>query len=282
LQDLASNSLLANQRRTEIKVQQENHHHGHDVGERLYLHQHSLVHSLPSHLKIIAALAFILIVVSTPVTQWPAFIAYFVWLLTVVLIAKIPVSLLFKRSLIEIPFVFFAILMPFFGSGEKVQVGPFDLYREGLIAGSGIVVKGTLGVMTAIILSTSTTAREILRGLERLKLPMLIVQIASFMLRYVNVVNDEMERMKVARESRGFQATGIKSWKVLATAAGALFIRSYERGERVHLSMLSRGYEGVLPQEHQYKINGSTWLAAMVYPLVAALIFVAQLLIGKM
>jgi len=282
LQELVLNSLHVNQRRVAIKVEQENHHHGHDVGERLYLHQHSLVHSLPSHLKIIAALAFILIVVSTPVTQWPAFIAYFVWLLTVVLIAKIPVSLLFKRSLIEIPFVFFALLMPFFGSGEKVQVGPFDLYREGLIAGSGIVVKGTLGVMTAIILSTSTTAREILRGLERFKLPMLMVQIASFMLRYVNVVNDEMERMKVARESRGFEATGIKHWKVLATAAGALFIRSYERGERVHLSMLSRGYEGVLPQEHQHKINSSIWFTSMIYPLVAALIFIAQLLIGRM
>ena len=158
-----------------IKVEKEKHHHGHDVGERLYLHRHSLVHSLPSHLKIIAAVSFILIVVSTPVTQWAAFVAYFLWLLTVVSIAKIPFLVLFKRSLIEIPFVFFAILMPFFGSGEKIQVGPFDLYREGLIAGSGIVVKGTLGVMTAIILSTSTTAREILRGLERLKLPALMV-----------------------------------------------------------------------------------------------------------
>jgi cobalt/nickel transport system permease protein len=265
-----------------VKVQQENHHHGHDVGERLYLHRHSFVHSLPPHLKIIAAVAFILIVVSTPVIQWPAFVAYFIWLLTVVSIAKIPFSLLFKRSLIEIPFVFFAILMPFFGSGEKVQVGPFELYREGLIAGSGIVVKGTLGVMTAIILSTSTTAREILRGLERLKLPVLMVQIASFMLRYVNVVNDEMERMKVARESRGFEATGLKHWKVLATVAGALFIRSYERGERVHLSMLSRGYEGVLPHEEPPHINRKIWLLAMAYPLVAAIFFIAQLLIGKM
>ena len=136
--------------------------------------------------------------------------------------------------------------------------------------------------MTAIILSTSTTAREILRGLERLRLPVLMVQIASFMLRYVNVVNDEMERMKVARESRGFEATGMKSWKVLATAAGALFIRSYERGERVHLSMLSRGYEGVLPQEERMQIDASVWLKAMVYPLVAALIFITQLLIGTM
>jgi len=274
--------LSVNQRRLAIKLEQENHHHGHDVGERLYLHRHSLVHSLPSHLKIISAIAFILIVVSTPVTKWPAFIAYFLWLLTVVSIAKIPFSLLFKRSLIEIPFVFFAILMPFFGTGEKVQVGPFDLYREGLIAGSGIVVKGTLGVMTAIILSTSTTAREILRGLERLKLPVLMVQIASFMLRYVNVVNDEMERMKVARESRGFEATGIKHWKVLATAAGALFIRSYERGERVHLSMLSRGYEGVLPHDEPSKVQSKVWITAMIYPMVAAIIFITQLVIGTM
>jgi cobalt/nickel transport system permease protein len=240
------------------------------------------VHTLPSHLKIIAAVSFILVVVSTPVTQWGAFIAYFLWLFVVVKITQIPFGTLFKRALIEIPFIFFAILMPFFGSGETIQVGSLDLYREGLIAGAGIVVKGTLGVMTAIILSTSTTAREILRGLERLRLPVLMVQIASFMLRYVNVVNDEMERMKIARESRGFEATGMKSWKVLATAAGALFIRSYERGERVHLSMLSRGYEGVLPQEHQHKIKRSIWLTAMIYPLVAALIFIAQLLIGGM
>ena len=92
--------MPVNQREMSIKVDQENHHHGHDVGERLYLHRHSLVHSLPSHLKIIAAMAFILVVVSTPVTQWPAFVAYFAWLLIVVSIAKIPLLLLFKRALI--------------------------------------------------------------------------------------------------------------------------------------------------------------------------------------
>ena len=133
-----------------------------------------------------------------------------------------------------------------------------------------------------LIVFLRLTALEIPRGLERLRLTVLMVPIASFMFRYVNVVDDEMERMKIARESRGFEATGIKSWRVLATAAGALFIRSYERGERVHLSMLSRGYEGVLPQEHQHKIQTSTWLIAMIYPLIAALIFLTQLLIGRM
>lgn len=239
-----------------------------------------MVHSLPSHIKIVAALLFILVVVSTPITSWQAFALYFLWLFTVVLCAKIAFTTLFKRALIEIPFIFFAILMPFFGSGEQIQVGPFDLYREGLIAGSGIVVKGTLGVMTAIILSTSTTAREILGGLERLKLPALMVQIASFMLRYINVVNDEMERMKVARESRGFDATGMKHWKILATAAGALFIRSYERGERVHLSMLSRGYEGTLPSEELSQSSALVWLTALSYPTVALVILLVSQMIG--
>jgi cobalt/nickel transport system permease protein len=56
-----------------------------------------------------------------------------------------------------------------------------------------------------------------------------------------------MQRMKVARESRGFTARNPRHWPVLARSAGALFIRSYERGERVHLAMLSRGYTGRMP-----------------------------------
>jgi cobalt/nickel transport system permease protein len=53
-----------------------------------------------------------------------------------------------------------------------------------------------------------------------------------------------MRRMRIARESRGFSGGSLRSWPVVARSAGALFIRSYERGERVHLAMLARGYEG--------------------------------------
>jgi cobalt/nickel transport system permease protein len=233
---------------------------------------------LPSHLKILAVLAFISVSVSTPITRWPAFIAFFTLLVATAYASKIPLLLLFKRALIEIPFIFFAILMPFFGTGEKFEIVGVEVYREGLLAGTSIVVKGTLGVLAAVILSTTTTAREILRGLERLKLPAVMVQIASFMLRYVNVISDEMERMKVARESRGFIATGIKHWKVLATSAAALFIRSYERGERVHLAMLSRGFDGNLPSLVTDKVTARHWISALSVPgsaLVFSLLFMA-------
>ena len=170
--------------------------------------------------------------------------------------------------------------MPFFGEGEKFSVFGLELYRDGLLAGTSIVVKGTLGVLAAVILSTTTTAREILRGLETLKLPTIMVQIASFMLRYINVISDEMERMKVARESRGFIATGIKHWKVLATAAAALFIRSYERGERVHLAMLSRGFDGVLPSLNNQSVTARQWLTAFSIPLLALTASLIALMIG--
>ncbi len=262
---------MRNINKIEISHTELGHHHGHDVGERLYLHRHSIVHSLPPHVKIVAAFMFLFVVISTSITQWQLFIFYFSLILLTLTVAKIPIKLAATRSLIEIPFVLFAVLMPFFGTGEQFSIGPVDLYRAGLLAGLSIVGKGTIGVLIAIILSTSTTAREILRGLEKLKLPQLMVQIASFMLRYVNVVTDEMERMRVARASRGFEATGIKHWKILATAAAALFIRSYERGERVHLAMLSRGYDGVLPHEEVTKVSVKIWIKALTLPFLALL-----------
>jgi cobalt/nickel transport system permease protein len=239
-----------------------------------------VAHLLPSHLKILAVLAFISVSVSTPITRWPAFIVFFLLLVATAYASKIPLLLLFKRALIEIPFIFFAILMPFFGTGEKFEIAGIELYREGLLAGISIVVKGTLGVLAAVILSTTTTAREILRGLERLKLPAVMVQIASFMLRYVNVISDEMERMKVARESRGFIATGIKHWKVIATSAAALFIRSYERGERVHLAMLSRGFDGNLPTLVTDTVTKQHWISALSVPVLALIFSLLFLVIG--
>jgi cobalt/nickel transport system permease protein len=256
------------------------HHHGHDVGERLYLHRHSIVHQIPAHIKIVAGLLFIIVAVSTDISNWQTFTAYFLLIILVTQVAKLPIKTVAKRSLIEIPFIFFALLMPFFGSGERFEVGALNLYKDGLLAGASIIAKGTLGILVAINLSATTTAREILRGLEILKMPSPLMQIASFMLRYINVVNDEMQRMTVARSARGFEATGIKQWPVLATAAGALFIRSYERGERVHLAMIARGYQGELPKEEKVTNYPKHWVIALAIPTFALVISLTSRLLG--
>ena len=217
-----------------------------------------------------------LVVVTTPITNWVSYLVYFSLIITVILVARLPLLTVFKRSLIEIPFVLFAVLMPFFGTGESYQVGGFTLYREGILAGTAIVAKGTLGVLGAITLSSTSTAREILRGLERLKLPALMVNIASFMLRYINVVTDEMERMRIARASRGFEAKGIRDWRILASVLATLFMRSYERGERVHLAMLSRGFTGVLPRTPDSPPRPRQYLQVVSLPLLALLVALSE------
>jgi cobalt/nickel transport system permease protein len=105
----------------------------------------------------------------------------------------------------------------------------------------------------------------------------LIVQIASFMLRYVHVVGDEMHRMEPgATGPRIRGALGIRSWpRSSPTPPGSLFIRSYERGERVHLAMLSRGYTGRMPILSQQATTLADWRHTLLLPALAACVLVA-------
>jgi cobalt/nickel transport system permease protein len=217
-------------------------------GHKLHFHGHSVVHRTPAHLKILALLAFMIVVVATPRDWYAAFGAYLAILVVVIGVSRVPPTYLLKRTVVEIPFVFFAVLLPFVATGPQTEVLGVSVSQHGLEAGIALLIKGTLGVLASLTLAATTEPSELLLGLERLRLPQQLVQIMSFMVRYLDVVTGEMQRMKVARESRGFTARNPKHWPVLARSAGALFIRSYERGERVHLAMLSRGYTGRMPK----------------------------------
>jgi cobalt/nickel transport system permease protein len=213
-------------------------------GHRLHYHGHSWLHRLPAHVKIVALVTFMLVVVATPREWYTAFAVYLAALLVLVAVSEVPPTYLAKRMVVEVPFVVFALLLPFVATGPRSEVLGLSLSEHGLVGAWGLLVKGTLGVMASLLLAATTEPRALLAGLERLRVPNLLVQIMGFMVRYLDVVTDELRRMHVARESRGFTARNPRHWPVVAKSAGVLFIRSYERGERVHLAMLSRGYDG--------------------------------------
>jgi cobalt/nickel transport system permease protein len=215
-------------------------------GHRLHYHGHSPVHRAPAHRKLLALLGFVLVVVATPPDWFAAYAVYLAVVLAVVLVSAVPPTYILKRLVVEVPFVVFAMLMPFIATGPRVEVLGVSVSQAGLVAGWALLAKGTLGVLASLTLAATTEPRDVLVGLERLRLPAQLVQIMGFMIRYVDVVTDEMRRMRIALESRGFSARNPRHWPVVARSAGALFIRSYERGERVHLAMLSRGYTGSL------------------------------------
>ncbi|WP_030017155.1 cobalt ECF transporter T component CbiQ [Streptomyces monomycini] len=236
---------------------------------KLYRHGHSPVHALPPHCKIAAVLCFVLAVVATPRTAVWTFALYALLLAAVAAAARVPAAFLLKRLLVEVPFVAFAVLMPFVATGPRVHILGTALSEPGLWGAWNILAKGTLGVAASVLLAATTDLRGLLLGLQRLRMPPLLVQIASFMIRYGDVIADELRRMRVARLSRGFEARGVRHWGVLAKTAGALFIRSYERGERVHLAMVSRGYTGTLPVPDAAAATGAQWTRAAALPAAA-------------
>jgi cobalt/nickel transport system permease protein len=197
---------------------------------------------------VLTLLAFMIVVVATPRDWYAAYAVYGLAVATVIGVSRVPPTYILKRTVVEVPFLFFAVLLPFVATGPQTQVLGISVSQHGLEAGIALLVKGTLGVLASLTLAATTEPQALLHGLERLHLPQQLVQIMSFMVRYLDVVTDEMQRMKIARESRGFSARDPRQWPVLAKSAGALFIRSYERGERVHLAMLSRGYTGKMPR----------------------------------
>ncbi|GAB3275878.1 cobalt ECF transporter T component CbiQ [Actinocorallia lasiicapitis] len=235
----------------------------------------SAAHRLPPQCKIVATVGFVLAVVGTPREEIWAFGLYAVLLAGVALAAKIPLTLLAKRVVIEIPFVAFAFLMPFVATGPTVHVLGLDLSESGLWGAWNILAKGTLGVIASILLASTTEPRVLLLGIERLRMPPLITQIATFMLRYGDVVTAELRRMKVARAARGFEARDLRDAKILARSLGALFLRSYERGERVYLAMISRGYEGRMPVVQNVAGSGAQWALSSTLPAAAALVAMA-------
>ncbi|MEW2221972.1 cobalt ECF transporter T component CbiQ [Streptomyces sp. NPDC006990] len=214
---------------------------------KLYKHGHSPVHALPAHCKLAAVFCFVLLVVATPREAMWAFGAYAVLLAAVAAVSRVPPRHLLTRMAIEVPFVAFAVLLPFVAEGERITVWGLSLSEPGLWGAWNVLAKGTLGVAASVLLASTTGLNDLLLGLARLRMPALLCQIATFMVRYADVISEEMRRMRTARLSRGFEARGPRHWGVLAKSAGSLFIRSYERGERVHLAMLSRGYAGSMP-----------------------------------
>lgn len=239
---------------------------------RLYLPGDSPVHRLPPHCKLVATVAFVFAVVSTPREQVWAFGGYALLLAAVTWSARVPAGLVVRRMAVELPFVTFAFLMPFVAQGERITVAGVGLSVGGLWGAWNILVKGTLGVVASILLAATTEPRVLLLGVERLGLPSLLTQIATFMLRYADVVLGELRRMKVARAARGFQARDIRSVGVLARSVAALFLRSYERGERVHLAMVSRGYDGRMPVLRDVGASRAQWAVTATLPVAAFMI----------
>ncbi len=212
----------------------------------------SLVHRLDPRLKLLATLAFVLAATSTPSPAWPAFLLLAALALAAIRLAEIPLGEGLKRSAVALPFAgMVALSLPFTQAGEVVwswQILGWTLTitDQGLILFAAILVKSWLSVLVSGLLVATTRFADLLAAMRCLRVPTILTATISFMYRYLFVLVDEAMRLQTAREARSAGSGRTVWWRtrVVGGMIGSLFIRSYERSERIYAAMLSRGFSG--------------------------------------
>lgn len=210
------------------------------------------VHRLDARAKILGLIGFVVIVVTTPPEAVWAFVLYAVVLAFVAGLARLSPVTLAKRALVVVPFVIMvAVFLPFFHQdGDPVfSLGGARVTDQGLLVLWNVLAKALLGVLSMVVLGLTTTFSELVTGFERLHTPKVLVLTVSFMHRYGYLFLEESRRMQRAMASRDFRARWLGNVPTLGRMLGSLFLRSYSRGERVYVAMVSRGYEGSIRLE---------------------------------
>lgn len=235
----------------------------------LYVAGSSPIHRLAPEAKLVGLLSFVVIVAVTPRHAVVAFGVDAAVVLAVWLATRLSARILLTRLFVIAPFVLFAVFIPFLGDGEQTEVAGLSLSVDGLWATWNIVAKASLGAAASIVVSSTTTIPDVLHGLARLKVPKVVVAIVAFMVRYLDLLVDQLHRTRDAMTARGHDPRWLWQARPIASSIGVLFVRSYVRGERVHHAMLARGYTGTMPELGTRRASGADWWAALAPACVA-------------
>lgn len=249
-----------------------------------YQSSDSLIHQLDPRVKLLTTVAIILSNVFLPDGAWVSFFLTWVLILVFTRLAKISPKFLLKRSFIAVPFALVAFTVMFTLPGTLLT--EFQLFSwtlqisvEGLVRFLSILIRAWLSVQAAILLTATTSFPDMSHGLRHLKVPLILIAVLSFMYRYLFVLSEEAERLLQARAARSARLPGGKRTSVLWRAknagnmVGQLFLRSYERSDRVYHAMVARGFQGEFLTLNPHVMVSRDWAALLV-------MFVALLLIN--
>ncbi len=246
-----------------------------DVFDQYHFTQ-SRVHDLDPRIKVVITVLFILSNALLPDGSWAAFALAWLFLLVANDQSGLGLGFTLKRSVVALPFALVAVSAIFSPQGSPlatwdlgfVTLVPTDL---GLIRFLSILVRSWLSVQVAILLVATTQFPDLLHALEHLRLPRTLTTIIAFLFRYLFVLTNEVFRIQRAREARsagisGLKAGGSLSWRIKTTGsmAGQLFLRSYERSDRIYQAMISRGYTGHIRTLNPHVMGRLDWVSFVV------------------
>lgn len=219
----------------------------------------SPIHQLDPRVKLLFVLAIIIYVVSLPRIHEKNLIrllAIEVYLLLLVLVAGLDLKYFMLRILAILPFgLGIAFIQPFLRPSfvENYTPYPLDLplglsiTYEGLAFGTTLFAKFLVCITAVVLLSSTTRLRDMVAAADRIGIPREFTLLLSMTVRYLFLFWAVLKRIRVAQETRLFNIWNKevpRKWvlKQIGHSISAIFVRSYEQGEKTYISMLCRGY----------------------------------------
>jgi len=255
-----------------------------------YHEKESFLHHIDPRVKTLVTVVFIVSNALLPDGAWYAFGLVWIFLLVANYLSQLGLGFSLKRSIIALPFALIAITVLFTIPGEPVTsfrlLGwNLTITDAGLLRFVSILIRSWLSVQMAILLVAVTRFPDLIHALEHLHVPAILTTIIAFLYRYLFVLTDEVFRLLRAREARSAASSSSRSggavfWraKVAGNMAGQLFLRSYERSDRIYNAMVSRGYAGHLYTLNPHEMKSSDYFATAF---AVAAVFIIQL-IGRL
>lgn len=252
----------------------------------------SVIHQLDPRVKLVLTLMFIVTTSLTPFGAWAAYILLLAIVLSVEMLSELGVAYVMKRAALAFPFVLAALPLIFTVPGEPLVTIPvfswtLTITLPGVERFLSIAFKSWVSVQMAIVLAATTAFPDLLRALRALHVPKLLVAVFGLMWRYIFVLVDEAQRLMRARSARsgvspqlGNKAGGSIAWRARVTGgmAGNLFVRGFERGDRIYAAMSARGYDGEVRAFAVPPLRGADWMMIAGGGVVCVLIlFLANL-----
>jgi cobalt/nickel transport system permease protein len=208
----------------------------------------SILHSLDGRVKLIVLILIIIYAVYTTNILILALIE--IYLVSLILLSRLSLKSSFIKILLIIPFGgSIAILQPFVHSGTIIYSLPLgiNITSQGVIFGILLISRLIVTLTCIVLLSSLSPMQEVAESFRKLGLPRDFSMIFSLFIRFLFMFYDELQRIRNAQITRNFDIFNKKTaymWRLrqVAYTVAMMFLRSYERGESVYLSMLSRGY----------------------------------------
>lgn len=252
-----------------------------------YHEKESFLHRLDPRVKAVVTVVFIISNALLPDGAWLAFGFAWVFVLVANYFSKLGLIYTLKRSIIALPFALIAITVLFSIPGKPFStfhflMWDFTITDAGLLRFVSILIRAWLSVQLAILLVAVTRFPDLIHALEHLRVPAILTTIIAFLYRYLFVLTDEVFRLLRARQARSAAAPGSRSgggvlWRanVAGSMAGQLFLRSYERSDRIYNAMIARGYAGHLYTLNPHEMKSSDYFVTAI---AIAVIFLIQIL----